>query len=147
MDYIVTKAASQKLRIISILKRSGFDTADLLVTLHSWIRSILEYEYQVWHSGLTLNLVHDIERVQIQAMFIICPHLSYWEAVDTFGLTTLDERREVQCKTLLTKLMNQAIFYIIFYPESKKTSTISEFSKNEKNIITRVNRTDRNFII
>ncbi len=41
MDYIVTEA-SQKLRI-SVLKMSGYDEADLLVTFHIWIRSILEY--------------------------------------------------------------------------------------------------------
>ncbi len=86
MDYMVTKA-SQKLRIISILKRSGFDEADLLVTFQSRIHSILEYAFQLWHPGITLNLVHDIERVQIRAMFIIHPHLSYWEALDTFRRT------------------------------------------------------------
>ncbi len=51
----------------------------------------LEYASQVWHLGLTLNLVHDLERRQIKAMFIIHLHLSYWEALDTFGLTNLVE--------------------------------------------------------
>ncbi len=84
--YIITKA-SQKLRIINVLKRSGFNEAVLLVIFYSRIRSVLEYACQVWHTGLTLNLVHDIKRVQTRAMFIIHTHL----ALDTFDLTTLDE--------------------------------------------------------
>ncbi len=83
VDYIITKA-SQKLRIISVLKRSGFDEADLLVTFYSQLHTILKYACQVWHPDLTINLVHNMETVQIRAMFIIHPHLSYWEALDTF---------------------------------------------------------------
>jgi hypothetical protein len=92
VNSIVTKG-SQRLRIISILKRSGYTETELVKVYFGHIRCILEYACQVWHPGLTLSHVHDIERIQIRALFIIRPKLSYWQALETFNLTTLDDRR------------------------------------------------------
>ena len=145
VDSIVTKA-SQRLRIISILKRSGFAEADLLVTFHSRIRSILEYACQVWHPGLTSNLVHDIERVQIRAMFIIRPHLTYCEALDTFGLTTLDERRKLLCKNTFDKINQPGNILHHLLPSVRENIHNLRHFKKRENIRTRVNRTDGSYI-
>ncbi len=64
MHAIVTMA-NQKLRIISILKRSGHTKPELLQVYISCIRAILEYACEVRHPGITLSQVHDIEQVQM----------------------------------------------------------------------------------
>ncbi len=50
VNAIVTKA-SQKLRIISVLKRSGCTDPKHLQVYISHIRAILEYACEVWHPG------------------------------------------------------------------------------------------------
>ncbi len=138
VDYILTKA-SQKHRIISVPKRSGFDEADLIVTFNSWISSIPAYACQVWHPGLTLKLVHDIERVQIRAMFIIHPHLSYWQALDTFGLTTLDEQRKI-LKILWQNYWTRQYFTPSFTLNQRKHPQISSYIRHVKQFVCSTNR-------
>ncbi len=36
--------------------------------------------------------MHDIERIQIRAMKIIRPGLTYWQALEYYDITHLDER-------------------------------------------------------
>ncbi len=60
VNAIITKA-SQKLRIISVLKRSGYTEPELVQVYISHILAILEYACEVWHPGLTLSQVHVIE--------------------------------------------------------------------------------------
>ncbi len=67
-------------------------------------------------------------------MSIIHSNLSYWEALETFELTTLDERRKVLCKNTLTKLMNQAIFSSSFTLSQRKYPQSKIFQKTKKTL-------------
>ncbi len=124
MNAIVTKA-SQKLRIISVVKRSGYTEPEHLQVYISRIRAILEYVCEIWHPGITLSQVHDIERVQIRVLFIIRSILSYWQALDTFELTTLDDRR---------KKLFENTFYKIKQPTNMLHYLLPNFRENSHNI-------------
>ena len=54
---------------------------DLVTIYMLYIRSILDQSCQVWHTSLTLENFHDLERVQINALTVT-------------GLSTLFERRQ-----------------------------------------------------
>ena len=103
IEVIVTKA-SQRLRLIRVLKRSGFKDTNLIEIYCGRIRSVLEYACQVWHPGLTMAQSQDLERIQVRALSIINPELSYWEALDKYKLTTLENRRETLCKKTFEKI-------------------------------------------
>ena len=70
---------------------------DLVTIYILYIRSILEQSCQVWHSSLTLEDFHDLERVQKNALKIILQeaYLSYSNAMSLTGLQTLFERRSL----------------------------------------------------
>ena len=61
------------------------------------IRPVLEYACATWHPGLSQFLTDDIERVQIRAMRIIFPGLSYGDALVCSQLPTLKDRRNDIC--------------------------------------------------
>ena len=48
----------------------------------------------MWHAGLTKAQSNDIDGVQKRCLKIICPELSYNEALFVTGLEALTERRE-----------------------------------------------------
>ena len=72
---------------------------DLILVYILYVRSILEQSCQVWHSSLTLENFHDLERVQKNALKIILQeeYLSYPNALTVTGLSTLFQRRTNLC--------------------------------------------------
>ena len=93
VDTITSKAA-HRLYLSSQLKRAGISPDDLLAFCCSVIRSALEFSCQLFHRSLPKYLSDDIERIQMCAMRIIFPSLSYCEAIDKAEIPTLSERRE-----------------------------------------------------
>jgi hypothetical protein len=88
------------------LKRNGVLAADLLTIYCTFIRPVLEYAFQVWHTSLTSTLSDQIEHVQKRAIKIIFPHLSYTASLEHSRLSTLHERRENQCLSLYKSVLN-----------------------------------------
>ena len=58
---------------------------------------------------------HDVERIQKRALRIIVPHLKYEEALTTFKLTSLKERREKHCVKPIKQLSDllQKLNYLL----------------------------------
>ena len=104
VDTITSKAA-HRLYLLDQLKRSGLSSDDLLAFYYSVIRSVLEFSCQLLHRSLPKYLSDEIERIQRRALRIICPSLSYCEAIDKAVIPTLSERRE----TLSIKLFNDIV--------------------------------------
>lgn len=98
--------ASKRLYALRILKRNGVPVADLLTIFCTFIRPVLEYACQVWHTSLPSTLSDQIEHVQKRALKIVYPHLSYSASLDQSRLTTLQERRENQCLSLYKSVLN-----------------------------------------
>ena len=67
---LVTRAY-KKLWIIKRLKNQGARLSDLIDIYIKQVRSILEYGVPVWNSGLTLEEIADIKRVQKPFLHIV----------------------------------------------------------------------------
>ena len=67
----VTKRASGRLFMLSMLKRHGFCVKDLVTVYVGFIHPLLEYSVPVWHPGLTEKPHYALERIQRKACSII----------------------------------------------------------------------------
>jgi hypothetical protein len=75
------------------------DTEELVHIYILYIRSLLEYCSVVWHSTLTGEQCHNIERVQKLCLKIILgtEYDNYDQALQCCGLERLEVRREQKC--------------------------------------------------
>ena len=103
-DYICKKAYS-KMWAIRRMKALGLDTFTLLEFYLKEVRVQLELAVPVWHSGLTLKLSADIERVQRVAICIMMgqTQVHYIQACSTLGLKPLFIRRQELCERFAVK--------------------------------------------
>ena len=92
VEYITGKA-SQQLHLLVLCRQAGIPSNEMLLMYTTKIRPVLEYACAAWHPGLTQYLTDDIEWVQIRAMRIIVPGLSYGDALVCSQLPTLKARR------------------------------------------------------
>ena len=63
-----------------------------------YVRSLLEYAYQVFHSSLPGYLSNQIERRKTRAFPMLLPKASHKEALEMTAMPTLYERTETLCK-------------------------------------------------
>jgi hypothetical protein len=96
--FLITRA-NARMRLLHKLVSFSVPTEDLVNIYVLYIRSILEQSCQVWHSSLTLEQFHDLERVQKNALKIILQedYETYSNALTVTGLSTLFERRSNLC--------------------------------------------------
>ena len=96
--YLV-KRANARMRLLHKLVEFCIPQSDLINIYVLYVRSILEQSCQVWHSSLTLENFQDLERVQKTALRIILKddYISYSNALEITGLSTLFERRSKLC--------------------------------------------------
>ena len=103
VTYIVKKSL-KRLYMLGILKRARADTKTLITMYVTYVRPILEYCAQVWHYNIPEYLSKDIERIQLKAMKIIDPSLSYNDALAVFDIPTyFILKAEQLCLTLFRK--------------------------------------------
>ena len=69
--------------------RNGVQPSDLKTVYCSFI----------WHTFLPKFLTDELEHIQKRALKIIVPHLSYSESLIDLKLSTLEERRELLCRS------------------------------------------------
>ena len=87
-----------------MLKRHCASKDHLVRVYCTIIRPVVEYACQAWHPGLTQELTKHIELVQKRALRIICPVLSYTEALEKYNLLTLEHRRRELCANYYNKI-------------------------------------------
>ncbi len=104
VNSIVSKTA-KRLYLLRRLKRADVASADLVKFFCSCIRSVLEYACQLFHSSLSRGLAKNIERIQKRAMKIIFYELSYDEALNIAGISTLENRREYLSNNLFNDIV------------------------------------------
>ena len=97
-QYICQKAM-ERMWVLRRMKTFNLDIELICDTYLKEIRSILELAVPVWHSGLTLKLSRDIERVQKVALIIILGenYLNYEVACTLMAIELLEIRRELLC--------------------------------------------------
>ena len=133
VDKITTKAA-KRLYLMKQLKRSGLSDNDLKCFYIASIRSILEYACQVFHYGLPEYLSDQIERIQKRALRIICPDLSYSEAIEELDMETLKTRRKGLCTKVFKSIVNDKHHKIHHLLPTKHSNTYNLRNPNFFNI-------------
>ena len=116
VDHILKKANS-RLFALRLLKKAGLGHTDLITIYCSVIRSILEYASPVW-AALPDYLSSHLESVQKRALKIIFPDISYYEALQTSKIKTLECRRDELCRRFINSTRkiackNNAVYNII----------------------------------
>ena len=78
------------------LKRFGFSKSELVTVYRGYIRPLLEYSNVIWHSSLTSNQTHQLERVRKRASRIVLGlnYVSYANALGVCDVDRLSARRE-----------------------------------------------------
>ena len=87
-----------------LLKRAGVSRKDIVNFYCTVIRPVLEYCSPIFRHSLPEYLSEDLERVQKSALFIISPEQSHSQCLDSFGLSTLRDRRDVHCAKLFNSI-------------------------------------------
>ena len=95
----LVKRANARMRILHKIAEFSAPTEDMVQIYISYIRSILEQSCTIWHSGLTVEDIQDLERVQKSALRIILKdgYQTYDQALESLGLCKLSDRREKMC--------------------------------------------------
>ena len=87
-----------------------------------FVRSLLEQSRTVWHSMLTSENEHDLERVQKSAVRIISKnnYRNYEKECNRLNLISLKDRREMLCLSLAKKSINNPKMAHLFVKNDKK---------------------------
>ena len=105
-SYICTKAM-KKMWILRRLKRLNLDIGFLVDVYKKEVRSLLEIAVPAWHSGLTVDQVQELERIQKVAMSIILgKKLPSDQARHLLELEPLADRREKICLKFAKKTLS-----------------------------------------
>ena len=120
-DYIV-KRANMRLEILRRISSFGASWNDLKTIYISYIRSILEQNCTVWHSGLSAENSANIERLQKTSLKIILKdeYKSYENALKLLDLEPLFERREILCYNFAKKSLNNPRMKHFFQMKNKE---------------------------
>ena len=104
---IVSKA-SRRLYSLCILKRVNASAEDIVAVFIAYVRPILEYACQVWHTSITQQQSLAIERVQKRACRIVLgsQYTTYADALECLHLSTLQHRRHTLLCKFGEKLLN-----------------------------------------
>ena len=94
----ICKKAYKNMWVIRRMKVLGVNTFTMLDYYMKEVRVHLELAVPVWHSGLTIKLSADIERVQRVAVSIMLSNTPYEAACATLGLKPLSVRRVELCE-------------------------------------------------
>ena len=95
---------------------------DLVLIYTMYIRSVLEYNSNVWFSAITNIEREDIERVQKVACKIILKgdYTSYVQALRTLNLMSLSDRRQMLAERFALKCTKSDRFKNLFPKNHKK---------------------------
>ena len=73
----------------------------------TFVRHVLEYACQLWHTSLPGYPADQIEQIQKPALMIIVLDSSYNESLNTLNLTTLYQRREILCHSFYKNVLER----------------------------------------
>ena len=96
---MLTKRAYSRMQILYKIKEFNAPIEDQIIIYKTFVRCLLEFSCQVWHSMLTKTQTNDLERVQKCCLKLILDinYKTYKHALIMTGLETLEDRREMLC--------------------------------------------------
>ena len=112
----ICRKAYARITMITKLKYVGVPKEDLTHIYILYVRSLLEYCSVVWHSTLTAEQSHNLERVQKLCLKIILgqKYNGYENALEECELETLSQRRESKCLKFALKSLLHPIHCEMF---------------------------------
>ena len=129
------------------MKQYGLQRAELVTAWRSMLRPITEYAVPLWHSGLTECDSSKIEMLQKKALGTILgtvyvdnkryyklenEHVTYLDALQNIGLTTLKKRREVlTSKFALETARNESQNDMFLKKQNNQITTRNRFTLEE----------------
>ena len=118
---ICVKAYS-KMSMLTKLKYVGVSTEDLLDIYILHIRSVTEYCSVAFHSRLTVEQAHTLERIQKVCLRIILSemYIDYETALEMCGLQSLSSRREKRCLNFSLKCLKHPRNFNLFPLNTRK---------------------------
>lgn len=122
----IVSRASRRLFTLCILKKYDAPLADLVSVFVCYIRPVLEYASQVWHTSISKQLANRIENVQKRACRIMLgfhQYHSYSNALDVLGISSLETRRDTLLYNFGTKLLHSPRFRNMLPPPKLNNTT------------------------
>ena len=104
----IAKKTNQKLHILRLLKRFGFND-DELFSVYNWcVRPVVEYADVAWSSSITAEQRKLLAHLQKRACRTILGqrYTTYADALETCGLESFADRREGHCRGFAEGLAN-----------------------------------------
>ena len=102
----ILNKASKRLYFLVQLKRAKVTRTDLGLFYSSCIRLIMDYAVTAFHFSLPKYLMQQLERIQKRAMSIICPGVSYHEALVIMNFKKLATHHDEICESLFHTIVN-----------------------------------------
>ena len=130
------KKAYSRLPMLTRLKNVGVNMDDLIDVYVLNIRSVTEYCSVAWHSRLTSDQKHKLERIQRTSLKVILGdmYVDYMSALEMTGLESLDERRLKRCRSFSLKCVehprNRKLFPLLESTESCELRSKEFFNVN-----------------
>ena len=92
----IVQNGNMRMKMLHTAAKFTSNISDLKIIYNQYVRSVLEYGSNVWHSGLTQQNKSDIERLQKSSLKIILKnnYQSYQQAMKFLNMESLDQRRE-----------------------------------------------------
>ena len=72
------------------------------------VRSVLDYAMPLYHYSLPKYLVNELEQVQKRALKIMCPNLSYDEALTHVEIVPLSVHHSNICAMLFNEILSDS---------------------------------------
>ena len=112
----ITARGYQRMVILRNLYDFDIPREDLVLIYTMYIRSVLEFNSNVWFSSITVEERENIERVQRVACKIILKdeYTTYSEALEKLNLTNLSDRRQKLAKKFAQKCVQNDRFKDMF---------------------------------
>ena len=120
---LLTKKGYQRMTMLRKLYKFDISQEDLVMIYCQYIRSILEYNSNVWFSSITEEEKEDLERVQSFACKIILKdqYTDYTNALDILNLQSLSSRRLMMAERFAIKCQKSDNFTDLFPKTTSST--------------------------
>ena len=127
----VIKKAAKRLYFSVQLKRAKVPCNDLGLCYITCVRSVLDYAIPVYYYSLPKYLVNELERAQMRALKIMCPSLSYDEALTHMEIAPLSVHHSNICATLFNEILSDSDHRL--HPKMKENVPRCLKAKNKTN--------------
>ena len=122
---LLTQKGYQRMSILRNLFQFDIHRDDLVLIYTMYIRSIMEFNSNVWFSSITLEERENIDRVQRVACKIILKdeYVNYQDALVQLNLESLSNRRQLLAKRFAIKSVKNEKFSDLFPTNENNAQT------------------------